>query len=150
VPKEITQQCKYPQGSYCGPLHSLLEVGGHIALLQRWTDKVVKLWICEDDDTCNGSYSNWNEVNIELPFQWCRHVKNSRYAHFHGVAGQDRIIIESYPSDLLPRFDIKNVSLHSYDWKKNTLKEADNGVVSEFASLSLLRPFSESLWPVLK
>ncbi|KAI3831167.1 hypothetical protein MKW92_047305 [Papaver armeniacum] len=154
VPTEITEQCKYPRGGLVGsygPLHSLLEVGGHIGLVHRWTDKVVKLWICEDDDTCNGSYSNWNEVNIELPFRWCGSVKNSRSAYFHGVAGEDRIIIESYPSDFMWRlFNIKNVSLHSYDWKKDTLKEADNGVVSEFASVSLLRPFTESLWPVLK
>ncbi|KAI3869194.1 hypothetical protein MKW92_022486 [Papaver armeniacum] len=149
VPKEITEQCRYPKGGYCAPLHSLLEVGGHIALLQRWTGKVVKLWICEDDDTCNGSFSKWNEVNMDLPFQWWGFVKNSRSAYFHGVAREDRIIIESYPSNSV-RLDMKNVSLYSYDWKKNTSTKAETGVVSEFAYVSLRTSFTESLYPVLK
>ncbi|KAI3925164.1 hypothetical protein MKW98_009814 [Papaver atlanticum] len=149
VPKEITEQCKYPKGGYCVPLHRLLEVGGHIALLQRWTDKVVKLWICEDDDTCNGSYSKWNGVNMDLPFQWWGFGKNSRSAYFHGVAREDRIIIESYPSNSA-RLYMKNVSLYSYDWKKNTSTKAKTGVVSEFAYVSFLTSFTESLYPVLK
>ncbi|RZC59912.1 hypothetical protein C5167_007207 [Papaver somniferum] len=153
VPQHIKDKCKNPPGGHCGPYQSLIEVGGHISLLQRWTDKVVKLWIC-GDDTSTGSYSKWTEITMNLPFQWGD--RHGRFPYFHGVAGEDRIIIESYPT--MDRLDINKVCLYSYDWKKKTsTKKAKDGVVSELSSVSLysglafvslFRSFAESLWPV--
>ncbi|KAI3850987.1 hypothetical protein MKW98_027966 [Papaver atlanticum] len=153
VPQEIRDKCENPPGGDCGPFHSLLEVGGHIALLQRWTGKVVKLWICGDDNS-TGSYSKWTAITMKLPFQWGG--RHGRYPYFHGVAGEDRIIIESYPT--ISASDIKKVRLYSYDWnKKTSTKKAKDGVVSELVSVSLFsklafvtlfRSFAESLWPV--
>ncbi|XP_026453681.1 uncharacterized protein LOC113355115 isoform X2 [Papaver somniferum] len=153
VPQHIKDKCKNPPGGHCGPYQSLIEVGGHISLLQRWTDKVVKLWIC-GDDTSTGSYRKWTEITMNLPFQWGD--RHGRFPYFHGVAGEDRIIIESYPT--MDRLDINKVCLYSYDWKKKTsTKKAKDGVVSELSSVSLysglafvslFRSFAESLWPV--
>ncbi|XP_026434003.1 pre-mRNA-processing ATP-dependent RNA helicase PRP5-like isoform X2 [Papaver somniferum] len=91
---------------------------------------------------------------MELPFQWGG--GNGRYPYFHGVAGEDRIIIESYPT--ISASDIEKVRLYSYDWnKKTSTKKAKDGVVSELVSVSLFsklafvtlfRSFAESLWPV--
>ncbi|MCL7036260.1 hypothetical protein MKW94_007983 [Papaver nudicaule] len=160
VPKEIGEKCKSLPGgnNYYGPADSLMEVGGHIALLHRWTSNVVKLWICDDDDTStNGSYSKWNEVTMELPFEWGGTGRHGRLAYFHGVAGEDRIIIQSYPYTMHKFLDIKEVSLYSYDWRKNASRKAKSGVVSELVSVSLFselayvslfRSFAESLWPV--
>ncbi|KAI3917616.1 hypothetical protein MKW98_021378 [Papaver atlanticum] len=155
VPQDIRDKCKNPPGGYlCGPFDNLIEVGGHIALLQRWTGNVVKLWIC-GDDTCTGSYRKWTEITMKLPFQGGG--SHGRYPYFHGVAGEDRIIIESYPNETR---DIKKVSLYSYDLKQKTsTKKAKSGVVpelvsvslySKLASVSLFRPFAASLWPVRK
>ncbi|XP_026420501.1 putative F-box protein At1g32420 [Papaver somniferum] len=154
VPQDIRDKCKNPPGGYwCGPFDGLIEVGGHLALLQRWTGNVVKLWIC-GDDTSTGNYSKWTEITMKLPFQWGRH---GRFPYFHGVAGEDRIIIESYPA--VTR-DIKKVSLYSYDLKEKTsTKMPKSGVVTELvsaslysklASVSLIRSFASSLWPVGK
>lgn len=153
VPQEIRDKCKNPPGGYlCGPFDSLIDVGGHIALLQRWTGNVVKLWIC-GDDTSTGSYSKWTEITMKLPFQWGG--RHGRFPYFHGVAGEDRIIIESHPT--LAR-DVNKVSLYSYDLKEKTsTKMAKSGVVtdlvpaslfSKLASVSLFRSFEASLWPV--
>ncbi|MCL7050535.1 hypothetical protein MKW94_012187, partial [Papaver nudicaule] len=74
--------------------------------------------------------------------------------YFHGVAGEDQIIIQSHPYH-----NIKEDSLYSYDWRKNASRKAKSGVVSELVSISmfselasgsLFRSFAESLWPVRK
>ncbi|KAI3934976.1 hypothetical protein MKW98_009895 [Papaver atlanticum] len=42
VPQEIRDKCKNPPGGDTfGPFDSLTDVGGHIALLQRWSDKLL-------------------------------------------------------------------------------------------------------------
>ncbi|KAI3831168.1 hypothetical protein MKW92_047306, partial [Papaver armeniacum] len=154
VHEEIRNKCENPPGGECGPYHSLIEVRGHIALLQRWTEKVVKLWICEDDHNSTGGYTKWTELTMELPFGWGG--VNGGFPYFHSVAGEDRIIIESYPT--MNESGIKNASLYSYDCKKKiTTKMVKRGVVSDLVSVSLFSKledvslfmsFTESLWPV--
>ncbi|KAI3890349.1 hypothetical protein MKW92_035299 [Papaver armeniacum] len=153
VPKEIREKCMNPGMRYCAMFSGLIEVGGKIALSQQWTSNVAKLWICSDNASIS-NYSSWTEMTLELPFQW----SNSRSAFFHGVAGADRIIIESNPS--LCRADIKEASLYSYDLEKKTLTgQVQTGVVSKLISdclfsklesVSLFSSFAESLWPVRK
>ncbi|MCL7025391.1 hypothetical protein MKW94_027802, partial [Papaver nudicaule] len=93
VPKEIREKCMNPGKCYTANFSGLTEVGGKIALLQQWDLTVVKLWVCNNDASI-GSYSSWTEMTLELPFQW---DNSSISAFFHGVAGADRIIIESNP-----------------------------------------------------
>ncbi|KAI3941506.1 hypothetical protein MKW92_037910 [Papaver armeniacum] len=153
VPKEIREKCMNPQVHIHARVSGLIEVGGKIALSQQWAGNVVKLWICSDDASM-GSYISWTEMTLELPFQW----GNSRSAFFHGVAGADRIIIESNPSSC--RADIKKASLYSYDLEKKTSTvKVKSGVVSKLVSdslfsklesVSLFSSFAESLWPVRK
>ncbi|KAI3861921.1 hypothetical protein MKX03_004429, partial [Papaver bracteatum] len=144
IPNEIREKCMNPQRRYCVMFSGLIEVGGKIALSQQWEGNVVKLWICSDDAS-TGSYISWTEMTLELPFQW----GNSRSAFFHGVAGADRIFIESNPSSC--RADIKETSLYSYDWEKKTSTgKVKSGVVSKLVSDSLFSSFVESLWPVRK
>ncbi|KAI3861918.1 hypothetical protein MKX03_004426 [Papaver bracteatum] len=151
VPKEIREKCMDPPERYFDSFYSLIEVGGHLALCQRWTSDVAKLWICSDDASIS-RYSSWTEITLELPFHW----GTGSSAFFHGVAGADRIIIESNPSNC--RADIKKVSLYSYNLEKKTSTgEVKSGVVtkmvsdslfSKLESVSQFSPFVESLWPV--
>ncbi|KAI3836328.1 hypothetical protein MKX03_020816, partial [Papaver bracteatum] len=96
---------------------------------------VAKLWICRDNASIS-SYSSWTEMTLEFPFQWG--IQSSVF--LHGVAGANRIIIESNPSSC--RAYIKKSSLYSYDFS--------DSLFSKLESVSLFSSFVESLWPVRK
>ncbi|MCL7031030.1 hypothetical protein MKW94_022743 [Papaver nudicaule] len=65
----------------------LLEVDGHIALIDRLSDNVAKLWI-SDDDYLRQTDVKWVEETIMLPFQW----PSGRSIYFHAVQGTKEII----------------------------------------------------------
>ncbi|KAI3975087.1 hypothetical protein MKX01_025601 [Papaver californicum] len=132
VPKFMTDQL----GDDSKHVTQLLDVNDCVALsCISPQGNTAKLWILDDKENTNSSTTtNWREVG------------------FHGIAGTDGILLETYHDWK----DMKHVSLYSYNWKTKAFTQVTTGnlysSVHESARLSayytkafLCETFTESL-----
>ncbi|XP_026428769.1 putative F-box protein At1g32420 [Papaver somniferum] len=124
----------------------LLAVDGHVAILRRMNNRILKLWIYKATNL-DDAEANWSEDIITLPFSWDR----KRCLSFSNVEGTNQIIMEFFGNR---KRRVNSVYLYSYDWKKKTFCEVKVGgipaSVPDFCSVKLFTAFAESLFPVQK
>ncbi|KAI3891904.1 hypothetical protein MKX03_026312 [Papaver bracteatum] len=90
----------------------LLEVDGHIALIDRLEKNVVKLWRSDDDYRLKTTEVTWLGQTIVLPFQ----CSIGERFYFHAVQGTRQIIVKPWEAR-----DV--VTLYMYDIDMNTFRD---------------------------
>ncbi|KAI3843352.1 hypothetical protein MKX03_030453 [Papaver bracteatum] len=97
----------------------LLQIDGHIALIDRVEDHVLKLWISDDSYKERKMTTNWTEETISLPSSFVK----DRYIELHPVQGTDEIIIPSHTPDYHDPRDF--LSLYIYNRSKKSFQMID-------------------------
>ncbi|KAI3971093.1 hypothetical protein MKW92_018478 [Papaver armeniacum] len=93
IPDFVIASSETPEDS-CRHLDQLLlEVDGHIALINRISESMVKLWVSDDDCIQKNTDVKWVEETIILPFQWPRGER----LHFRAVQGTKQMMIHKAP-----------------------------------------------------
>ncbi|KAI3850514.1 hypothetical protein MKW92_002190 [Papaver armeniacum] len=94
IPDFVIASSETPEDS-CPRLFDqlLLEVDGHIALINKFSENMVKLWISDDDYARKKTDVKWVEETIILPFEWPRRER----LYFRAVEGTKQMIIHKSP-----------------------------------------------------
>ncbi|KAI3925838.1 hypothetical protein MKW92_046756 [Papaver armeniacum] len=93
IPDFVTGSPEAPDYSRRRDKQLLLEVDGHIALIDRLSENAVKLWISDDDYMLKKTDVKWVEETIILPFPW----PSGKCLYFRAVEGTKQMIIYKAP-----------------------------------------------------
>ncbi|KAI3991029.1 hypothetical protein MKX01_029253 [Papaver californicum] len=100
----------------------LVEVDGHLAIIDIEEDSWINLWIYNDDeDTCNSNVNacdgNWIKEAIPMPCAW----DGKGYLAFEHIPGTDLIILKSFPKPI----ELECLYFYSRDKKKYYGKQVE-------------------------
>ncbi|XP_026417749.1 putative F-box protein At5g52610 isoform X1 [Papaver somniferum] len=93
----------------------LIEIDGHIALLERVDGSSIGLWIYSGVNTSDINYGNWIEEKINFPFDlWDSY---DDYVSFEAIIGTDLMIIKNFNQQT------KFETLYYYNRKRNNIEK---------------------------
>lgn len=139
IPDFVIASSETPEDSCRHFEQLLLKVDGHIALINRISESMVKLWIYDDDYIQKKTDVKWVEETIILPFQWPRGER----LHFRAVEGTKQMIINKAP---------KVVNMYIYDRVMKRFRDIKINGLRRFPNPFHYGMFAthESLMPVQK